>query len=181
MRKPDQLVTRRGVVAGLSAGAAVCATDVRAQAGQPIDHSAESIHQERAFAAPPARVYGVLTDARQFQQVVLLSDAVRSGMVKTTPPAQIGKEGETFTLFGGIIAGRQIELVPNVRIVQAWRPADWQAGIYSIARFQLAARSTGTQLIFDHTGFPKGQAQHLADGWNTNYWQPLEKYLSRPR
>jgi activator of HSP90 ATPase len=66
----------------------------------------------------------------------------------------------------------------NVRIVQAWRSGTWDPGIYSIARFALAPQGTGTLLTFDHTGFPKGEAEHLAKGWETNYWQPLEKLLS---
>jgi len=35
-----------------------------------------------------------------------------------------------------------------------------------------------TKIIFDHTGFPQGKGEHLADGWKANYWEPLEKYLS---
>ena len=53
-----------------------------------------------------------------------------------------------------------------------------RAGVYSIARFELVERDPGTKLIFDHTGFPVGQAQSLADGWHENYWAPLEKYLA---
>jgi activator of HSP90 ATPase len=100
-------------------------------------------------------------------------------MVKVTPTAQISSEtGGAFTIFGGHIVGRQIELVPNVRIVQAWRPVDWEPGIYSLARFDLAREGLGTRLVFAHSGFPKGQAEHLAQGWRANYWQPLETFLS---
>jgi hypothetical protein len=42
----------------------------------------------------------------------------------------------------------------------------------------LVEQGSGTKIVFDHRGFPEGQAQHLADGWNANYWEPLEKYLS---
>jgi predicted TIM-barrel fold metal-dependent hydrolase len=41
----------------------------------------------------------------------------------------------------------------------------------------LIEQQSGTRIVFDHTGFPKGQAQHLAEGWKANYWEPLEKYL----
>jgi activator of HSP90 ATPase len=109
----------------------------------------------------------------------LLSGAMQSGMIKATPPAQITAEaGGAFAIFGGFVTGRQIELVPNVRIVQAWRPADWAAGVYSIARFELAQQGSGTLLVFEHTGFPQGAADHLAQGWKLNYWQPLEKVLA---
>lgn len=139
----------------------------------------EAIHQEVYFDAPPERVYAALTDGKQFQQIVLLSGAVQSGMIKTTPPAKIAAEdGGAFAIFGGFITGRQIELVKDVRIVQAWRPGDWAAGTYSIARFELRKQGSGTLLVFEHTGFPAGAAGHLAEGWKMNYWQPLAKFLS---
>ena len=84
----------------------------------------------------------------------------------------------TFSLFGGYISGRQIELVPDERIVQAWRVAAWSPGVYSIAKFELADDRHGSQIVFDHTGFPKGQGEHLAAGWKANYWEPLEKFLA---
>jgi transposase-like protein len=46
-------------------------------------------------------------------------------------------EGGPFSLFGGHITGRQVELVPDQLVVQAWRAKTWPAGVYSIARFEL--------------------------------------------
>jgi len=100
-------------------------------------------------------------------------------MVNGRQPARIsGEVGGVFTVFGGHINGRIIELVSNERVVQAWRPADWAPGVYSIARFELLDDSAGTRLVFDHTGFPRGQADHLATGWKANYWEPLAKVLN---
>jgi len=67
--------------------------------------------------------------------------------------------------------------VANRRIVQAWRAASWPEGIYSIARFELLEQGAGTRVVFDHTGFPSEQAEHLESGWNENYWTALHKYL----
>ena len=94
-------------------------------------------------------------------------------------PTEISdKVGGQFTLFGGHIVGRQIELIPGERIVQAWRVVDWKPGVYSIVNFELTAQGSGTKIIFDHAGFPKGKAQHLAEGWTGHYWEPLRKYLA---
>jgi activator of HSP90 ATPase len=153
--------------------------DAPAVTTEEISRSTEAIHQEVMFKADRARIYAILTEATQFQNVVLLSAAVKSGMVSATRPAEIGREpGAAFSLFGGHISGRIIELVPNERVVQAWRPGDWAAGVYSIARFDLVKEGLGTRLVFDHTGFPNGQAAHLAAGWKGNYWEPLEKLLA---
>jgi activator of HSP90 ATPase len=144
-----------------------------------ISHSAESIHQEPLFAAGARRVYEALADPKQFDKVVRLSGAMQGGMPPGAKPTEIARDaGGAFTLFGGRIVGRHIELVPNQRIVQAWRVVDWSPGLYSIARFELTAQGSNTRIFFDHTGFPKGDAQHLAEGWTANYWEPLRKFLA---
>ena len=181
--------TRRQVMAraaGVATGAAVAFSGIAmgrpaawALADDAGIHPAEAIHQERSFKASPQRVYEALTDAKQFDKVMALSAAMTSGMVQSKKPAQIGAEaGGAFSLFGGYVSGRQIELVANERVVQAWRAGSWGPGIFSIARFGFTEQGGGTKLVFDHTGFPEGQAQHLAEGWKENYWEPLEKYLT---
>jgi activator of HSP90 ATPase len=103
---------------------------------------------------------------------------MQSGMAPAGKPTQISRAaGGAFSLFGGYVTGRHIELVPNERIVQAWRAGSWDSGAYSIAKFVLTEQGAGTKLIFDHTGFPQGTAQHLAEGWRGNYWEPLTKFL----
>ena len=146
---------------------------------EEITHTSEAIHQEVAFKASSKRVYEALTDAKQFNKVVELSAAVKSGMVPGGKPVELSREaGGAFSIFGGYILGRQIELVPNERIVQAWREVVWNPGVYSIAKFELMEQGSGTKLVFDHTGFPEGGGQHLAEGWKVNYWEPLEKFLA---
>ena len=166
---------RSSIVAGsfaLSSSFAVAASD------DGISRTAESIHQEVLFRAAPKRVYDALTDASQFQKVESLSAAMK-GVDVTSHPAVISREpGGTFSLFGDYIVGLQIELVPNQRIVQAWRVASWSPGIYSIVRFDLEDQGPAVKLVFDHIGFPAGTAEHLAEGWRGNYWEPLAKFLT---
>jgi activator of HSP90 ATPase len=137
-----------------------------------LSTNAESIHQVLTFDAPPSRVYETLVDANQF------SAMTRFSTVPNAAPAQLTREaGATFVLFDGHIVGRNVELVADRRVVQAWRAADWEDGLYSIARFELAAQGPRTIVTFDHTGFPKGQGAHLVDGWYANYWTPMKKHL----
>jgi activator of HSP90 ATPase len=174
--------TRRQLIAGLGiafGGVALSSTRAWAGAEEEISHTAEAIHQEPVFKASRKRVYEALTDAKQFDKVIQLSAAVKSGMAKAPNPPEISREaGGAFALFGGYISGRQIELVPNERIVQAWRVGAWDAGAYSIAKFALLEQGAGTKIVFDHTGFPTGDGEHLAEGWRINYWEPLEKFLA---
>jgi activator of HSP90 ATPase len=173
---------RRQALVGVAlalGGMALASTKARAQIEEAIGRTGESIHQEAFFQANRTRVYAALTDTKQFNQVTLLSAAVQSGMALPTAPTEIGAEvGSAFALFGGYVVGRQIELVPGARIVQAWRVVRWHPGVYSIVRFELDDQGSGTRLILDHTGFPKGDGEHLAAGWKANYWEPLGKFLA---
>jgi activator of HSP90 ATPase len=146
---------------------------------EEISRTNEAIHQEVAFKANRTRVYEALMDSKQFDAVTKLSKAMTSGMVPAgSAAASVSREaGGAFSAFGGYVTGRQIELLPGQRIVQAWRAGSWEAGVYSIARFELLDQGAGTKLVFDHTGFPSGEAAHLAEGWNGNYWEPLAKFL----
>jgi uncharacterized protein YndB with AHSA1/START domain len=121
------------------------------------------IHQELTFTASPARIYEALTSAKNFAE---LTGAPANGDAV---------EGAAFSAFGGHITGRHVELVPNKRVVQAWRAKTWPEGLYSITRFELQSNGTGAKLIFDHTGFPDDMRDHLAQGWQANYWDKLAK------
>ena len=126
-----------------------------------------SIHQEVVFPASPGRIYQVLLDSDQF--------SVLSGGA----PAEISADaGGTFSCFGGMVSGRNVELIPDQRIVQAWRAQTWEKGVYSIAKFELCSEGSKTRVVFDHSGFPPEQQEHLEGGWHRNYWEPLRKHLA---
>ena len=145
---------------------------------EEISHTAESIHQETLYNASRKRVFDALTATSQFDRIIHIGSGMNNESLGNKPTVISRQAGGSFTLFGGHIIGRQIELVPDERIVQAWRVVDWAPGIYSIAKFELVEQSSGTKIVFDHTGFPQGKGEHLAVGWKTHYWDPLEKYLA---
>ena len=182
MGLPANLASRRQVISGgaMALGMFAFGTGVAlATDEEGILRAEEAIHQEPVFKASRKRVYDALTDASQFGKVVELSAAMKAGGMKAgAAPVTVSREaGGAFAAFGGYITGRQIELVPNERIVQVWRAGSWDPGSYSIARFVLVESRGETKVKFDHTGFPKGQAEHLAEGWKVNYWEPLAKFL----
>lgn len=146
-----------------------------------ISRSAEAIHQEVNFNAWPMKVYNVLTEAKLFDGVVKYSAAMKSGAISDAKAEISGEAGGTFSLFGGYVTGRQLELVPGQRLVQAWRSGSWAPGAYSIAKFELSQQGAGTKLVFEHVGFPQGQAEHLVAGWKGNYWEPMAKVLSEAK
>jgi activator of HSP90 ATPase len=176
---PDSLAattTRRHVVAGIAASLGAFAAplawtqsqqpSMEVKPSNPANQSRTSIHYEIDFHPSSQRLYEAILDQKQF--------AAFSGLPATIDPTP----GGAFSQFGGLIIGRTVELVPNQRIVQAWRPTHWDAGIYSIAHFEFNPRAAETTLIFDHTGFPAGEYDHLDWGWYHHYWDPLKKFLA---
>jgi activator of HSP90 ATPase len=172
--------TRRRAIAGailIAAGAALRPARGWAEI-EEISHAAEVIHQEPSFKASRKSVFDALIDTRQFDKVIQLGGGLNTMSLGNKPTAISREPGGPFTIFGGHIVGRQIDLVPNERIVQCWRVVDWAPGIYSIAKFELVDQGSVTKIVFDHTGFPQGQGEHLAAGWRSHYWEPLERFFS---
>jgi activator of HSP90 ATPase len=173
--------TRRKWITGaaIAVGSfAATSRDAWAAPDNGLSHNAEAIHQETMFKASPQRIYTALLDAKQFQQVELLSGAMKGTDLNAKPAKIDAVPGGAFSIFGDYIIGWQLELVPNQRVVQAWRETSWAPGIYSVVRFQLNPTGTGTTLVFDHTGFPAGAGEHLAIGWKSHYWEPLATFLA---
>jgi activator of HSP90 ATPase len=177
LTKPANVSTRRQAIAGaaLAFGSLTASSILRATTSQQAmketpgtaaNQSRTSLHQEIDLKATPQRLYEILLDSKQF--------AAFTGM-----PAEIDpKAGGALSIFGAMIGGRNIELVLGQRIVQAWRPADWTPGIYSLVKFELRPNGASSMLILDHTSFPQGGFDHLSLGWNEHYWTPLKKYLA---
>jgi activator of HSP90 ATPase len=127
---------------------------------------ADVIEQEIVFSASPERVYDALLDSRRFSEFT----GGRQAEISRDP-------GGSLSCFAGMITGRNVELIPNQRIVQAWRAGNWREGVYSIVSFELKAQGSDTKLTLRHAGFPDGTRDHLESGWHKMYWEPLRKYL----
>jgi activator of HSP90 ATPase len=165
--------TRRRILSSFAvaaAGCAVCPT-LRAQQmaqlppASPTD-TRTALHQEIELPAAPARVETALLDTQQFTAF--------TGLPATIDP----HEGGALNLFGGLVVGRNIELVSGQRIVQAWRPTHWDPGVFSLVKFEFQPHAAGAILILDHSSFPAGEYAHLTSGWTEHYWNPLKKYLA---
>jgi activator of HSP90 ATPase len=135
--------------------------------------SSITIHQETDFKASPQQLYTVLLSSKEFSNCIKKSFPVFSAMSANIDSIV----GGSFSLFDGHIIGRILELVPNQRIVEAWRVVDWPAGVYSIAKFEFHLNGSGTTLVFDHIGFPTGLKDHLSSGWKEHYWNALADYF----
>jgi uncharacterized protein YndB with AHSA1/START domain len=149
-------------------------------AADGLSRTAEAIQQEVLFDASPQRVYQALTTTKDFDMVTRLSDgAVLLDAAGAKPTSISTAVGGSFTLFGGYIEGRHLEMRPNERLVQAWRAGSWRPGSFSIVAFNFTPTGGRTRLDFEHRGFPDGNGTSLAQGWHSHYWEPLAKYLTQ--
>jgi activator of HSP90 ATPase len=125
------------------------------------------INQTVQIKASPSQVYKALLSAKEFGEV-------------TGAPAEIStEEGGAFSCFGGQIVGRHVELIPNERIVQAWRVAEmWAEGAFSIVSFKLTESDGLTTIDMEHGGYPADFGEHLEGGWHKMYWEPLKAHFA---
>ena len=127
------------------------------------------LHHEVTFNAPAAKIYRALLDSAQHAAF-------------TGAPAEISSaEGGTFSAHGGMVHGRNVALVPDACIVQAWRIKNWPDGVFSIARFELREEGGTTRLVFDQAGIPDAALEHIDGGWKKMYWEPLTRYLAQAK
>ena len=125
------------------------------------------IHQEITFIAQPDVIFRILTDSAIFGNVTNAKTEIEA------------VEGGSFHCFDGMISGLTVEISPNERLVQAWRVANWEPGKFSIVRFILRKdNEEETTIVFDHTGFPEEDLEHLEQGWHNKYWTPIKEYLN---
>lgn len=118
------------------------------------------------FAAAPGRLYEAWLDAE--------THAAMTGGAATGDP-WVGGE---FTAWDGYISGRTLDLEPGVRIVQAWRTAEFPDDAPD-SRLELLFEDEGdgARLTLRHTEIPAGQGERYLQGWRDHYFDPMTAWI----
>jgi uncharacterized protein YndB with AHSA1/START domain len=126
-----------------------------------------TITQTVQVDASPDRVYDALMDSKKHAKF-------------TGSPADISpKVGGEFTAWDGYISGKNLELVPGKKIVQAWKTTEWPEGYpHSRLEITLAKKKGGTELRMVHSKVPAEQSDDYTSGWISSYWDPLCAYFT---
>jgi activator of HSP90 ATPase len=125
------------------------------------------IKQTITFKASPHEVYEALMDSKKHAAF-------------TGGKASISRAlGGRISAYDGYIAGKNVELVPDKKIVQDWRAVDWLEGYFSRITFKFTAIPEGTRLDFTHADVPEGTEDEFAQGWIDNYWEPMKAFLEK--
>lgn len=123
----------------------------------------KTIRQSATFKTSPAEVYEMLMDSRKHSKF-------------TGGKASISrKEGGSFSAYDGYCSGKNIELIPDKKIVQSWRASEWEEGHFSKATFSLSKTKTGTKLSFTQSGVPVKHYNAIKNGWIEHYWNPMKE------
>jgi activator of HSP90 ATPase len=125
------------------------------------------IRQTVTFKVPPHEVYEALMDSKKHAAF-------------TGGKASISRRiGGKISAYDDYIAGRNLELLPDQKIVQDWRAVDWPEDKFSRVTFEFTAIPEGTRLDFTHADVPQGTEEEFTQGWIDNYWEPLKRYLEK--
>jgi activator of HSP90 ATPase len=131
----------------------------------PAPH--KTLQQKITIQASPHEVYEALMDTKKF-------------ITFTGDHAHINRGvGGVFTAFNGYVKGKNMELVPDEKIVQEWQADEegWPKDHFSIITIVLTPSNEGTQLDFIQDKLPQPCAEDIAKVWEDDYWAPLKQYL----
>jgi activator of HSP90 ATPase len=127
----------------------------------------KTLHQSIVFTASSHELYDALMDSKKHSEF-------------TGAKATIGRGvGDPFSTWDDWATGVTIELVPDKKIVQRWRGADWPKEHYSMITFEFKKEGQDTRLEFPQTGIPESVYDDIAQGWQDWYWEKLRTYFAK--
>lgn len=116
------------------------------------------------IAADPEEVFTALTNPFQIE--------LWSGYPADMQP----QPGYVFSLWEGDIAGVNIEVVPDKRLVQEWFFGENEKP--SIVRIELKKEGTNTTRIeLSHTNIPEEAYEEITEGWKEYYLGAIKSML----
>jgi uncharacterized protein YndB with AHSA1/START domain len=121
----------------------------------------------RIIPASPVDVYEAWLDSEAHSQM-------------TGAEARMSDEiGADFSAWDDDVRGRNLELVPGERIVQAWRTSKFTGeNEDSIVTITLEKADDGTLLTLVHSNVPDEQRHNEEGGWESNYFAPMRAYFA---
>lgn len=95
-------------------------------------------------------------------------------------PAKISaKEGSSFSVHGGYVVGKNLQLIKGKLIVQSWFGSDWdRAELDSIFILRFDQQGKDAILHMTHANVPDKNADGIKKGWTDYYWSPWKKLMS---
>ncbi len=124
----------------------------------------DRIEQTYIIAGTPEEVWEALTNPELIPQW--------SGAPATYTPEP---EAE-YSLWGGDIGGRVVQVEPGQRLVQTWQPTSWQRDD-SVVTFLLTPTDEGTRVDLVHDNVEESDYAGTTEGWDIYYLGPIKKMI----
>ena len=126
------------------------------------------IVQSVTFKASPAELFRIFTDSKKHSAATGAKASVSA------------KPGAPFTAFEGMLSGKNLNVVPNRLIVQAWRASHWKKSDMDwILILTFSQAPGGGRIDLVHVGVPQHDHKGVSQGWPKYYWKPWKAYLKR--
>lgn len=93
------------------------------------------------------------------------------------PAKMDNKVGTNFSLWGGGIFGKNMEVVDRIKLVQSWYGGDWDKP--SVVTFTFTDKGDETEIDLVHTDLPTGEEDSFADGWKSYYVGAIKDLLEK--
>lgn len=87
------------------------------------------------------------------------------------------KEGGSFSIWGGDIWGKNINVTPKKELIQEWFTGNWPKP--SIVTFRLTHKNGCTTLFLTHKGVPEKEFDSIDEGWDDYYLGEIQKLLEK--
>jgi activator of HSP90 ATPase len=127
---------------------------------------ARTIQHSVKFKARPEDIFDIYMDSRKHGEAIGSTASISR------------KVGGKFRAFDGWLYGRNLAIVPNKMIVQAWRCSGWKKDdTDSILTLTFHKVPGGSQLNLVHANVPDQLFPELNKGWSKSYWKPWKSYL----
>ena len=95
-----------------------------------------------------------------------------------SPAKATSRVGGKFTAWDGYIFGKNLELEPHHRIVQAWRTSEFpEEAPDSRVEILLKEVKGGTKVTLKHRDMPEDQVASYKQGWEDFYFKPMKEYF----
>jgi uncharacterized protein YndB with AHSA1/START domain len=125
----------------------------------------KTIKKKYLINAPSDKVWKALTDPDMIDDW---------GAGKAKMSEQVGFE---FSLWGGDIHGKNIEVVPGKKLKQEWEAGEWESP--SILTITLNQTGKTAEIELLHENIPDSEAPEIEEGWDSYYMSPLKEYVEK--
>ena len=117
------------------------------------------------FSASPQTIYDTWLDSEGHSNMTGAEASITSNI------------GDEFTAWDGYISGKNVQLEPGKKIIQAWRTTEFaDDDPDSVVEITFEANEEGTLLTLKHSNLSEEGEQYIK-GWEDYYFAPMAEYF----